>query len=124
MMLCYMMPNWDVPNITRMSALACRTFNTIMQHMGIVHLPTFRLSVRHVQACICVLLPTLIISQDVHNWTMFAMCTTAPRPGSEFHGSVLATNIGETPVIRKALEDMDKSPRWANAQDTIRREVY
>ena len=113
-----------MPSVTRMSALAYRTFNTVMEHMSIFHTPTFRLSVRHVQVCINVCdthSPTA--SQDTHLWTVFAMCTTAPRPGCDLHNSPLATNIGETPIIRKALEDMDKSSWWAKAQDMIRREV-
>ncbi|KAF9520605.1 hypothetical protein BS47DRAFT_1335778 [Hydnum rufescens UP504] len=93
-MLCYMIPTWDMPNVTRLSALACRTFNSVLEHMGIVHMPTFRLS-------------------DAHTWIAFAMCTAAPRPGSD---------LRETALIRKALEDMDKSPGWARTQDTIRRE--
>jgi hypothetical protein len=51
-MLCYMIPTWDMPNVTRMSALACRTFNSILEHMGIVHMPTFRLSVSDFQASV------------------------------------------------------------------------
>jgi hypothetical protein len=51
------------------------------------------------------------------------MCTTAPRPRSDLRTTPPATNIGETALIRKALDDMDKSPGWARAQDTIRREV-
>jgi hypothetical protein len=121
-----MMPNWNVPNVTCMSALACRTFNTVVQHMGIFHLPTFRLSVCYVQACKCIAFcftHLLNILQDAHDWTMFAMCTTAFQPGSEFRGSPLATNIGETPIIRQAWEDMDNSPEWAKTRDLIRREV-
>ncbi|KAF9514062.1 hypothetical protein BS47DRAFT_1343556 [Hydnum rufescens UP504] len=102
-MLCYMMPTWDMPNVTRLSALACRTFNSILEHMGIVHMPTFRLS-------------------DTHTWIAFAMCTIAPRPGSDLRTTPPATNIGETALIRNALEDMDKSPGWARTQDTICRE--
>ena len=122
----YMIPKWEIPNVTRMSALACRTFNTVMQHLGILHMPTFRLSVRRVKVRItCVFLShSPVVSQDVHTWTIFAMCTSAPRPGSDLRDSSLATNIGETPIIRKALEDMDKSHRWPKDQDTICREVY
>ncbi len=40
-----MVPKWNMPNATKMSALAYRTFNTVVEHLGVVHMPTFRLEV-------------------------------------------------------------------------------
>ena len=46
LMLCFSVDRWQMPPITRLSAMACRTFNSVLEHLGVVHLPTFKLSVR------------------------------------------------------------------------------
>ncbi|KAF8344289.1 uncharacterized protein EI90DRAFT_3029088 [Cantharellus anzutake] len=99
---CYMIPRWKMPNATKMSALAYRTFNTVMEHLSVVHMPTFRL-------------------EDAHNWLIFAMCTAAPRPASDLRETD-PTNYGDSPVLRKALDEIDSTPDWPQSQDLIRRD--
>jgi len=56
MMYCYMIDKWNMPTCTKMSALAYRTYNSILEHLGVFHMPTFRLNVcglnLHSTACV------------------------------------------------------------------------
>lgn len=45
MMYCYMVDKWNMPSCSKMSALAYRTYNSILGHIGVFHMPTFRLNV-------------------------------------------------------------------------------
>lgn len=45
MMYCYMVDKWKMPTASKMSALAYRTYNHVMEHLGVFHMPTFRLNV-------------------------------------------------------------------------------